>query len=822
MRDPVRSKIVCVGWLAVLMAHTPIVAEPVVEQIFKLQKEAIACPNKESAFDKLDQAEGLLRRSRGAFDRLEYDFQDSEMARTRALVCIALWQRNRKDTRLRDEGRGWLTKVLDNYERLAQHYENEADAIEQKLGVSELERHKRYKTVVGNISRANYKKAWTEYVLGISTDKPDDREGHLNRALDKFLSLTANGYRNDPIVADCFVGRARCLYELKRYFEVTVLLESDKITASNTTPDVFKRVTELRIKAYQALSRHLEAEDCALLYFDSLPDDPTLDVTELEMAVAWARSLAILLGNPDLNRFHGTYEKRVEKVGKWLSSYGEPWRSKLARVLSDSGVESPIGGLERAREHFGQKRYKDAWREAEAGLEAASKTTGAQDLCAELRYIRFAARWNGGSWPQAHRAAADFLRRHPKDRRAADICRMAIRSGIMALDASPSLDAATLLQFLEFAEKNFPHVPEVQKAPWYKGHLLLQEGRYPAAKEILEAITPDSPVYRQAQLDLARICLKQAEVAEKAREGHTKDLAVLYVGAADALGRFADKTIEPGSEADAAEARSALELAVAIADQLLRLDSSDPNAVLAFIERIEPLHDIAGKSESRLLAVRIEAQLLAGDTDAALDGIDDLLEHEPSDPHVAQAVVNISHRLEQIRPGSAGSEAQAEAVDGMLVRAYIFLLNHIDKSKVEEMRARKSAVRLCLADCYVRMQNPSQAINHYQWCVNNTPTQKVGGAIRGLAMAYEQTARYDLAVQQWRTLYTRMERRTNEWIEAGYHLIWCHIRAGNHERASQVLAQFRMLCPRSELGEWDLKFEALETECAAARVSIKP
>jgi hypothetical protein len=103
------------------------------------------------------------------------------------------------------------------------------------------------------------------------------------------------------------------------------------------------------------------------------------------------------------------------------------------------------------------------------------------------------------------------------------------------------------------------------------------------------------------------------------------------------------------------------------------------------------------------------------------------------------------------------------------------------------------------------------------------PRQKTGNAIRGLAIAYERTEKLDLAVQHWSTLYRGMKRRTSEWIEASYHLILCHIRAGSLDSARKVLANFKMVFPRwSELTEWRPKFEALEKECVATKVNIKP
>ena len=214
MRNSLCTKMVCIVWLVAVIVHKPVLAESVEGEILKLCNEAVASGDVVTASEKMDQAEDLLEKSRGKLDKLEYDFQYNEIMQKRGLVFISLWKSNHKDSTLRKKGRQWLLKVIDNYDRLAKKCEEEADTIEERLSGPKLHGNQRYKTVVGNISRANYKGAWTRYLLGVSSENPDEREARLNEALNKFLNLTANGYRNDPIVADCFIGRARCLYEM--------------------------------------------------------------------------------------------------------------------------------------------------------------------------------------------------------------------------------------------------------------------------------------------------------------------------------------------------------------------------------------------------------------------------------------------------------------------------------------------------------------------------------------------------------------------------------------------------------------------------------
>ncbi len=809
MRTSAWPAILC---LVVLAPYEPAFAQSPTGEIERLRQEATASRTKSEADQKLDQAEALLRNSQKSMSSIERAFIQNEITQARGLVCIAFWQRNRGDIRLRNEGHRLLLIALDEYDRLGKQCDDRAEAIERKFNRSQLDRDKSYKTLVGNISRANYKKAWTEYMLGISADRLDERRKRLKSGLDGFISFTARGYRDDPIVADCFVGQARCLYELERYFEVTEILAPEKITRSNTTPSVFKRITNLRIKAYEALSRHLMVDDCANSYFESLPEDHSFDAAELSTAISWARSLAFLISDSAFDKYSATYEERLARIRKIIFPQGQPWRTRLAGVLSDSGIESPLGYVERARQHFTERQYEQAVAEAEQGLAAVEGQTDTEDVCVELRYIRLAAYWNRSRWPEAYGAAVSFLKDFPDDRRAADICNIAVESGIQALKAEPPLDIAQFLKLLEYAEKNLPEAAQVKKAQWYKAHLLLQDDRYSAAIGMLEAIPPDSPVYRQAQLDLARASFKKAEAVRRDKKDNTQELANLYLGAAAALGRFADRSSKDLPESELIQSQSAVEVAVATADRLLRLDSPEPNSVLSLIDRIKPLQDITGKHGSGLLAAAAEAHLMAGNIDIAGKLVDELLDAESSEPHTVIAMINIASRFERIRVGAAEREEIVKGIDQRLVRIYISLLNLIGRNEDRVVRDRETVIRLYLAKRLLGLQRYKEAIGHYTWYLENSPSEESYDAIRDLAITYERIGQYELALSQWSILYVGMKRRTNEWIEAAYHTVYCHVNAGDRERASKVLAHFRTLCPDSELGDWGRKFEAIERE----------
>ena len=185
MKIPARSILLCVGWLVVHLAGGPVWAESVQEKIQRLCAEAAAAPTKTMADSKLDQAQTEFEASQSMIGSLEHGFLQNEIKHTRGFVCITFWQRNRENTAWRDEGRRWLSPLVDAYDRLAARGEDEADAIANAVGQDEskLAKHAGYRTAEGSIWRANYKKAWTEYLLGIAAAEPNAREARLSDGL---------------------------------------------------------------------------------------------------------------------------------------------------------------------------------------------------------------------------------------------------------------------------------------------------------------------------------------------------------------------------------------------------------------------------------------------------------------------------------------------------------------------------------------------------------------------------------------------------------------------------------------------------------------
>ncbi|UCF16649.1 MAG: hypothetical protein JSW59_04135, partial [Phycisphaerales bacterium] len=580
----------------------------------------------------------------------------------------------------------------------------------------------------------------------------------------------------------------------------------------DTIRDIYKNTTLWRMKAYQELNDHKMAEYFAKQYFDTSPEDAKLDAIELEMAILRVRSLGALINEDQ------SYRAQINELSSLIRPYGVQWRARLAEELDRIGIKDPHWYLNQANKELDSRNYEQALGRVETGLKEAN---GDEELSANLRHIKFVALWRLNHWRQAHLAAGEFLEHHPADDRATEVCSWGIKSGLEALRSDPPIETESLLEFLEYAEENFPKNSEAEKITWYKGYLLFQDGQYSASRKALDTIEPNSPVYCRAQHCMAMTSFKQAQAIIEAGGNEQEEVTKLLADTVRALGRFADSSPKNLPQQELQLTQSAVELTIETSRCLLNLDPPDPNIVLKLFSRMQPFQDKVNQSVDLWLAQRIKADILTGNIKSATKHVESLLEKATT----AKPLIDTSKLLERMSARLAEKDkiAAAESVDRKLVMVYTALLdNYISNSPDEQMRANEASARLLLARCYQRLREHRKAIEHYEWYMNNVPKGKSPDVIRSVAIAYEQVNNYDLALPHWRRLFRGLKKRTNEWIEAGYHLINCHIKVGNRDDARKILDYFKILCPYSELGEWSRKFQTVDEELSTTNLSSRP
>jgi len=791
-------------------------------EVARLRNESRRAPDLVQAEKKLDEAQDFLEKNKQAVYPFEAGLLAADILQTRGQVRVAAWERDKTRTDLRYKARKPLLRALDRYAKLQKECEDELDAIERRLGRKDAKKDSDWKRIKAYISRANYDMGWTEYALGISFEKGARRQKHLENADTKFVAFTARGYRNHPIVIDCYQGRVQCLYELGRSNEILKLInpkEHDeriipKLRKDATPENGYLRrirvLTFFLIKAYEATDQ-IALEDTAADYLDELHNDHTYDSLDLQMALVRLSNLRFLCESEEIpETLRDNYKRTLHKTKALVRSGGAEWSKKVAEALGQ-----PVGAdlsviLEKAKQRFNNKDYEMALELAEKGLKAVTKESDPA-FVADLRYIKAVTYWNQKAWREASLAALDFLLHHRNDDRASETCSRALRS---ALNAEKPLPADEFDKIERFAKENFPDLDALAEVPWHRARVLVKEKKYAEAESLLEEIPDTSPLYRRALYRRAFVAYKQAEDEDPIDEKNAVAVQKLLERSAAAVREFiavAPPHAEP-SEADRELAGAVRDIGMATVERMLLLPEADPKTAAALLEATKRLD---GKSnvEGRRIALHIAICVASDDFDKAADLIDDLLKKDPrgNEKHTVRTLASIAGPLEDQynRLTKAGETEPAERVGDALLRIYPVVLTSVKRSEDKNALSQEVSVRRCLAKAQLRAGKHRQALPHYKWLEKKVSPKEAADVYRGLAVIYEKTRQYAAAIGYWRKLVGGLEKETDGWFEAKYRLIDCLRLVGPADYAKDVLDYFIEQCPPGKLGSWKKKFSEL-------------
>ena len=806
MSVPVKRAMV---WTAVLLtacASACVAATPR-QRVEQLLAAADADAKVADAEAKLTEAEKIVNDRGSRFDASTQLFLRAEVYQTRGRVYAKAWKAQPAHAALRNRAFRASLLALDEYVKLADSLEDRLARLEDRI-TGELARNRNWKQVAGELSRTNYQQAWTLYNIGVIALTPDEQKTYLRRALDVVDDFTDEGYRSHPIIAQCFLIQALCHYELKEYAKV--LTDLKKAVYENTPGEVFKRMTYLRIKSYQALDSDADAEKVGQEYFRKRAAGLKPDTMELRIVLARVRSLAALTeaGRDPVNA--EDYQKELDKLSRVLYSQGEPWRSEMARITGARGKVTAFSSLVSARERFAQDRFKDAAETAAKGLALADGATDAK-VIVDLRYTRAAALFNDGQWLAAHQAAHDFVVRHGVDPRARDLCRRALTAGLKALKEKPPLTRDDFRKFLAFAESRFPGLDGLDKARWYRANLLLTEKKYTQARAVLQGVAPGAPVYLLAQYGLALAAYRQAETA-LAKEPPDDAMAAALLGlSADAVERFVTAAAGREMSADEREAAGGIvDIAVASARRLLRLTRPRTVEAVVLLDRIDRMKSLKERAASERLALRLEANIARGKIAEAVKLVDALVKNPEATGEVAHVLAGVVTPVEREveRLTAAGKTAEAQSLARTVVNIYVFILRYAAAGD-DLLRDQEDAIRQRLAGALVETGRYRQAKQQYEWLVRKPLHEKSGSVIRGLAVCHTELREYPEALKRWQVLARGLKRESKDWYEARYYVILCHKESGEGDRARTMLQYFLMQNPEIKVAPWDKHFREL-------------
>ena len=794
-------------------------------EIQKLLDEARAATTRRDADDRLAMAERYLAGQGGLLSALDREFIAADIMQSRGRVELGFLLGPPAPETLRASAERHLIQARDAYARLKGQCEATASQAEQGVDITRPDTVKAYQQAQAYVMKAAYGLAWTEYNLGLVFPPGQaDRRAAMRRAVEAFKLLTGSGYRDHPVVSECFLGQALCLYELANYGAASSLLEP--IRADNCGIMVYKRVMCLRVQALSARGGFDEAIVAAEAYFSNLDPDARWDHVELRMAVEYLKCLVARKAVP-ANR------SRLDAMKKRLYDYGDPWATETATLLGEKPPPSAARSLATARTLWDAKRYAEIVPEVEKGLGTAPIPAVAADLV----FFKVAALWNLERWRDAHLAAFAFLRLYPHDGRLLEVCSRAVLAAIKALDASPRLEQSEFDLFNAYVQQHLPEVPEVQKIAWYRGRQLIAAGRFTEADLVLGTITKGSPAYGHAQYGLAMSAYRQGEKLWAGPQSDSSLAADHLRRGVQAAERFIQLVGTPAETQCAEIIDPMIVVVLAIAERLLELPHPYPANAMALLDRLdaEPILENKGKVHRRVLRLR-HLLMHGSDPDRALRLADGILLAQANDPAAAGALDSATDPLETLSASlvARGERQSATEVDTRIVRIYHVLLDDVHRQQtqasgsskqaddIERITRRETAIRRRLAAVLVRSGQSSLAIAHYEWLAKRVPRAEAADIWRGLALAYEDSQYVDQAVEPWRILSKGLKPDSDGWYEAQYHLIRCHWLAGRQDHARKLAAYFRMQCPNGPPDAWKERMEALFREINAKATESTP
>ena len=801
MRCSCKQFCITMALLLMPLYNVAIGADPAQEQLHSLLTKAKEALTRTEADDLFNQAENLLQKQLRLNTR-DRSFKRNHIARERAQKYLSLWQKNKEDTTLLRDAKKVIKNVISNYDIMQTSYEADAERMEDAGQDSRQMRNA--------VARVDYELAWTYYRSAVSPEEPE-RTDYLKKASDSFFRIHCNRYHDDnKFLADCFYGHALCLYHLQKYDDVIEnLLVYEVIRPDNTPIEFFKPMTLVRLQCCRKVQNWDMGDRFATQYFSELKrihgEDYTLDKTDLNIALEWARSLASV--QDDTLRVSA--QKQLHEIQSIIERYGDPWRVQLAKILGDKGINTQLGQKIKAIEYFDKKDYEKAIIEAESGLHNLPlNDSEPQTLRSDLEYIRLASYCNLNRWSQAHVTAIEFLKDHPQDHRGDDVCKIAVQSGLNALKSTPQIDMADFQNSLKFLEEQFSGISEVQQFRWRAARILSEAKSYLIARNLFESISETNPKYSEAQYDLAEMCFREAK--QKVRPDVPNQILdrELLSKASDAFCRFVDSHIQSSqSKSEHPSQSEAIKLGSAICMALLAHDSPNTQQVLILLDQIKTLQ--GGLSQSLQQALRIQAYVYNDDFNHVQECMNGLA---MSNSHVMgithKTIILLENKHKEV--AKRNDENREKSIDTILVKLYQLLLSYINAHPNESVSKQETAIRLHLAHRLVCLSAFDEAIEQYQWLINELSTNDAGSVLRGLAICYEAKEQYDLAQEYWHTLYKGLELGTDEWLEATYYFILNYIKKGDTETAGKRLRYFRIETENMDLGRWGQKFEDLE------------
>jgi tetratricopeptide (TPR) repeat protein len=728
----------------------------------------------------IEQAKKHLDANRAGSSEVTRGFIQGDIQQARGRACVNLWLRDKTDESTRRTARESLLSSIGTYGRYADQADEDADKLAKGLRGS-VQRSSRWRNFAGYGSRANYSRAWSHHALGLLENPGQDKDDQLAQAMDFFEPFISGGYRDNRIVQDCFLGYALCLFEQDRIAEAGDLVNERRIRPDNTSPDVFKQMTLLRIRIHEKVNSPLSIELASRLYFQSRPDDAgDYDPAEQQILLKRIEALATLAaGN---NPYTADFRSQLSACRKQLARQAPQYNPAVTQMLHTAGVQTALGSLQKAKTAYDTGRFQQALDMTEDGLDIVDPALES-DTVVDLQYLQCLCLNKLNKYEQVIRQVKAFLDDYPQDPRVSMLSQIGMEAVIAAAKAGQVAVSGTFDQFATVYAADEDHAPDM--LTWYRAGFDAARGRFAQAESRLDGIGADSPVALRCYY------LKSFAAYQQSRQDG---------GNLQALTRAMDAAIAFGSAAD----ESAEDwVCVGVFDLIIAMMADCVNADLsmvepmAIVETAEKLLCLDDERKERLLIASAVYYAKYEEFDKLRDILSQV-KKGPCQEKLADALLAAAELL-------TAEDAQSEKT---LLGADIFKVV-LETGKDAEGRNR-SVILWKLAESLRRAGRYELAVKRYQEILDADAPRVQIRVVRGLAITFQVMQDYEKAAKQWQQLTRLITPTIPGWYEAHYELIHCRQLTGDTEKAAQLLAYFRLKYPEPLPAEWADKFAAME------------
>jgi Arc/MetJ-type ribon-helix-helix transcriptional regulator len=777
-------------------------ADDLDKQICRLMQEACVSQTLDEANKKLDEAIKLHEQFAETSGNLyRKNILQAEIWRTRGRIQSIYWQHDSSNQKLRESSITTLKQALALYERVQVTCEKQADVLMKRLDEAALAGNAQWRMLDSTASHCSYAIAWCNYRLGLLTEGDPAQSGYFNKAIANFQQFTAEGYRQHPIISQCFLGQALCYYEVDKHYEIKELLK--EITPDNCPPDTYKLITLCRLRAFRAIPSPMEITRASRQYFSKIDPKQRLDTIELGILMQEAWALAQLADPQQNPRYHAQFKTQLDAVVAAIYPYGQPWRHDLAKLLKQQTEDSPFVALDIAKQLFNKGEYEKA---SDVARKALAKVTDEADsvIVADLRYLVTGAAWNRQQWSQAHAMAVAFARHHPQDKRHRKACAMILQAALKSLKTDHPVDDDAIQAGIQLVQQYHPDLPDLQAYRWMQADRLLKNKQYAPAITLLSPIRASSTIYLKAQYGLALASYRLADEKQDQR-------AALLKQSAQAVGRFIDAAPEQLDEKDKPLIPVVVNIAVAVSQKLAQGNKEEGQAAVKLLDQLDGWDAAGALAVGHRQALRTQLLFTIGQTDKALQAVEQLIQRTDHNAHTMRALAAAADPMERLydRFIQAQQTDQAAAQLDRMITLYRVMLDHVQAGQDPQLTGQRIALVRRLAQCHSRRGEYGKAIGYLSTLAKQLPPQQSGDVLRELADTYEKTRQYDKAAETWRVLTRGLPRGENHWFEARYHLILCYHLGGQGDLAKKLMDLHALQYPNQADGDWHKRFERL-------------